>query len=281
MKPQLAHKVSDNSEGVRLCTNDSWWATPKLDGMRLIICVDGDRLLLYNRNGEPFTRRLKDDVADWFEPFEGDWAFDGELMDDGRYIMFDLFRAKGILTESTPYYKRFAALQAVYAKCFAGSDHIEMVKSAQVSEEKVALARHLADNGGEGVMFNHMQGQYNYGRRSHHLRKWKFIKSLDAIVGEVGREGKQSVQLFLIDKESGAMVDVGAIKMTPAQMNECERGDVVEVSYLYVNNLDSNPRLYQAVFSRFRPDKEAAACWTDQMQGTDKYAFDGINFDDK
>lgn len=272
MKPMLAHKVGDNAHGVRLCTEDSWWVEPKFDGERRLITVEGEALRNYNRRGER-GGILNARLADEFEPFTGDWAFDGELMGNGQFVMFDLVHANGLITEQTPFYQRRAALEAVYAKTFAGSDVIHLAPIGRTSEEKVALCRKIAEQRGEGMMFKHSDGLYTQGRRSYKTLKWKYWKTADFIVGERYREGKLSTSLNLLDRETMELVDVGTVAMTKDNLDKIERGDVIEVRYLYVNDLSTNPRLYQTAFMRVRKDKDASSCWLDQLEGTNKEAW--------
>lgn len=276
MDPQLAHKVSDDSHAIRLCTNDDWHVEPKVDGERRLITVEGEYLRSYNRRGERATTLLPPKIADWFDPFDGDWAFDGELLSDGRFVAFDLVHANDMITEATPFFQRRAALEAVHAKAFGGSDSILLIPIARTSEEKVALCRKIAEERGEGMMFKHVDGVYLPGKRTRKMLKWKYVKTVDCIVGEKYREGKLSCSVSLLDRETHELVDVGSVAMTQARLDEIERGDVMEVRYLYVNDIDTKPRLYQTAFVRMRTDKDASSCWLDQLEGTNKLAFEGV-----
>lgn len=270
MKPMLAQKVGDNAHGVRLCTDDNWWVEPKFDGERRLITIEGEVLRNYNRKGER-GGILPDKIATWFEPFDGDWAFDGELMGNGHFIMFDLVHANDLITETTPYYQRRAALEAVYAKAFGDADTIHLAPVGRTSEEKVALCRKIAEQRGEGMMFKHIDAPYvTTGRRSYKTLKWKYWKTADLICGIVGRNDSMSVQLLAVDKETAELVDVGSA--ATMGKGELERGDVVEVRYLYLSDGD---RLYQPTILRKRTDKDAASCWTDQLETTSKYAYEG------
>lgn len=274
MDPQLAHSVTDNSHAIRLCTNNDWYVEPKVDGERRLITVEGEYLRSYNRNGERANALLPSNIADWFDPFSGDWAFDGELLGDGRFVVFDLVHANEMITEQTPYFQRRAALEAVHAKAFGDSNSILLSPIGRTSEEKVALCRKIAEAHGEGMMFKHIDGAYSVGKRSRKMLKFKYVKTVDCIVGEKYRDGKLSCSVSLLDRETHELVDVGSVAMTQKRLDAIERGDVMEVRYLYVNDIDTAPRLYQTAFMRMRTDKEATSCWLDQLEGTNRNAWE-------
>lgn len=117
-------------------------------------------------------------------------------------------------------------------------------------------------------MLKRLTGTYVEGRRSREVLKWKFWKTADLICGTVGREGKDSVQLLALDKETSELVDVGSA--ATQGKGKLQRGDVIEVRYLYF----TGSRLYQTNILRRRSDKDAAACWLDQLETTNKFAFE-------
>lgn len=261
--PQLATPTSDNA-AIRMCGNDDWRAEQKLDGRRLIVEIEGDDLMGVNREGKII--RLDDTIANSFEPFNGKWTFDGELMADGVYWLFDMPRAGDKINLSTPYEERRATLDAFHASVFAGSPYIKLLPSYTSSQDKIVLARDVLANNGEGVMLKKNNAPYSPGKRTKTNMKWKFVKTVDCIVGEIGIEGKQNVGVRLLDTETSEMVEIGTVGMTPGNLAKVRGGDVIEVKYLYVENPEK-PRLYQPSFVKFRDDKSAATCWMDQIQG--------------
>lgn len=80
---------------------------------------------------------------------------------------------------------------------------------------------------------------------------------------DVGIDGKDSAALAMYD-QTGHLTPVGKVT---AAIHEASVGDVVEVKYLYVNDLGA-PRLYQPVLLRRRTDKRACDCTLDQLEGT-------------
>lgn len=261
IKPQLASTATE-SQAIRLCADDGWRAEQKLDGQRLIIEIEGQELRGINREGKII--RLSDPIANSFGPFSGTWAFDGELMADGTFWMFDLPLAMDQVKLSTPYGERRMVLDSFYEKVFKDSPYIKLLPSYSTTQDKIDLARKIVKNHGEGVMLKKASAGYYPGKRAKTNFKWKFIKTIDCIVGEVWREGKQSVSVLLLDPETHEMVDVGSIGMTPDNLAKVNRGDVIEVKYLYVENPEA-PRLYQASFVKFRDDKSPAECWLTQI----------------
>lgn len=274
--PQLASPTTDNA-AIRMCGNDDWRAEQKLDGRRLIVEIDGDDLMGVNREGKII--RLDATIANSFEPFSGLWTFDGEIMADGVYWLFDLPRASDKIKFSTPYEERRSTLDAFYHSVFEGSPYIKLLPSYSSSQDKITLARDVLKNNGEGVMLKKKNAPYSPGKRTKTNLKWKFVKTVDCIVGEISIDGKQNIGLRLLNTETSEMVDIGTVGMTPGNLAKVKSGDVVEVKYLYVENQEK-PRLYQASFVKFRDDKSPQTCWMDQIisQGfADKTVLTGVS----
>ncbi len=262
LKPQLASTATE-SQALRLCADDDWRAEQKLDGQRLVIEIEGQELRGINREGKII--RLSDPIANSFGPFSGTWAFDGELMADGTFWMFDLPKAMEQVKLSTPYGERRMVLDSFYEKVFKDSPYIKLLPSYSTTQEKIELARKIVKNHGEGVMLKKESAAYFPGKRAKTNFKWKFIKTADLIVGLIGRNGKESVQLLALDPETSELVDVGSVGIFGK--SGISQGDVIEVKYLYASE---DMRLYQPSFLRKRDDKSASECWTDQLIGTSK-----------
>ena len=94
--------------------------------------------------------------------------------------------------------------------------------------------------------------------------KWKFVKTVDCIVGEISIDGKQNVEVRLLDPSTSEIIEIGTVGMTPGNLAKVKTGDVIEVKYLYVEN-PRKPRLYQPSFVKFRDDKSPQQCWMDQI----------------
>jgi ATP-dependent DNA ligase len=263
-----------------MCANDDWRAEQKLDGKRLIVEIEGDELMGINREGKVI--RLDDTIANSFEPFSGQWTFDGELMADGVYWIFDMPRAEGKIDLSTPYEERRETLNQFYELAFKGSPYIKLLPSYSTSQDKIVLARDVLANNGEGVMLKRRDAPYPKGKegkpnRTRNNMKWKFVKTVDCVIGELQIEGRQNVGVRLLDPETSEMVEIGTVGMTPGNLAKAKIGDVVEVKYLYVEN-PQKPRLTQPSFIKFRDDKSAAHCWMDQIQGyTNKSVLTGLS----
>lgn len=265
-KPMLAK--SSNIKKIDQFVNDpDWYFQQKLDGNRILITVDDGAVSGVGRSGRAVS--LPQEAIDPFVNLVGTWRFDGEFVGTGEGVLwlFDMPEAADVVSMDTSYANRAFSLETVYAMLFPdGSDDIKVADVARTTEEKQMLLDWCRTNCAEGVMMKEVNAKYLPGARSPFCLKAKFTETVDCVVLEVGREGKESVAVGAY--HDGVMTEIGAVKMTISQgLNQIEVGDVIETRYLYV---DKKMRLVQPVFLQFRRDKPAEDCNTDQLKYTDK-----------
>lgn len=237
----------------------------KLDGHRMLIHVTDDGVRSANRRGELTTRDPRITAA--FGGLSGEWIFDGEWMLDGTFWLFDLPYALGRIVPATLYEQRRTSLEAVYNTAFADTPEVRLLDIAKLAAEKRQLLQWCRDNNAEGVVLKKTNAPYRPGKRMDEMLKCKFFDTCDVIILEVGRQGKDSCGIALLD-DHGKVVDVGAIKMTGHNLAKAKLGDVVEVKYLYLTN---DRRLYgPATFLKFRDDKSPDECTLDQCRVVNK-----------
>ncbi len=266
-EPMLAKSCNPNQVG-DFIKDPNWWAQQKLDGVRVLITVQDGEVSAISRSGRTYL--LPDEAIEPFVGLQGLWRFDGEFVGTGEGILwlFDMPNAEDIVEPDSPYEKRYAGLVAAYHKIFGDDDpDIKLVSVSKTPDEKKTLLDWCRKNDAEGVMFKDKRGKYLSGCRSYDTLKHKFTETVDCVILEVGREGKESCSVGAF--HNGVLTDIGSVKMTASQgLGEAKPGQVIEVRYLYV--MKKSLRLVQPCFMQFRPDRDPASCNTDQLKYTNK-----------
>ncbi len=214
----------------------------KLDGARIQLHVEGERVAVYTRNLNPVTDRLPHivelarswpcrsaildgEVLGFFgddepQPFQNTMSAFGTQNEAGpvaapspaahlRPFFFDLMLLDGISLIDQPLWERSAALEAL-----VGPLRIPSI----VTDSAEAGAAHLASalsNGHEGVMVKAVDGRYEAGRRGKSWLKVKPVHTLELVVlaaewGHGRRRGWLSnLHLGARDPDSGELLMVG------------------------------------------------------------------------
>ncbi len=261
--PMLAEPIASDSLALQILQREDWHKEQKLDGVRLLIHIHDGEVIGVNRKG--VVTMVPKAVKDAFAAFDGEWVFDGELI-KGVYWIFDLVRAHSLVTPVSEYTDRRNTLDFLWPSLQMPSA-VRLLPSYTDPIEGMELAQQLKAHNAEGMIFKRGNAPY-ISQRTQKMRKWKFWESVDCIVTELWREGKQSMGVCLFD-EDGSPVDIGSVTMTPANLGKVKQFDVVEVKYLYVDD-PKEPRLYQPSFLRIRDDKDAEECLTSQLKYTNK-----------
>lgn len=261
--PMLAEPIESDSLALKLLEREDWHTEQKLDGVRLLIHIHDGEVIGVNRKG--VVTMVPRAVKEAFSAIDGEWVFDGELI-KGIYWVFDLVRAHTLVTPSSEYSMRRSVLETLWPD-LQMPPAVRLLPSTTDPIEGMELAQRLKKQNCEGVIFKRGDAPY-ISRRTQKMRKWKFWESVDCIVTELWREGKQSMAVCLFD-EDGAPQGIGSVTMTPANLGRVKQFDVVEVKYLYVED-PKEPRLYQPSFLRLRDDKDPEECLTSQLKYTNK-----------
>lgn len=249
-----------------------WVFEPKLDGKRVLVHVTDRTVRAYNRKGDETD--IPDGVADQFnvKGFEGNWVFDGELV-DGTYWIFDVLACPhgGSKTETSDLTDltlgaRRQFLEQVFERWQPGL--CRLVPQEHVDAGKLRLVNRLREDGGEGVMLKHLPSLYRPGKRSHGWLKLKFTQTTDVFVTGLNRGGKeQAVDIGHFHHQSGELIDAGGLKIPAELVGKVNVGDVFEVRYLYATDAY---KLYQPVFVRKRDDKSRDECTTVELKLSNK-----------
>lgn len=268
---KLEAQLATDNTGVALADelqDNDWWAEQKLDGQRYMVRWADDELTAYNRNGVELNvpDHLRSDFTeDMFGKYE--WIFDGELLEDGSYWIFDILYCGTQSVTDWPLLRRRNVLDKIFAEWPA--THCHLVRVAKTKEEKFELLWDLISSRAEGVILKNRTAKYVMGKRVKSVMKSKFVRELDAIVMELDRDDKPlavTIGLYFGDE----VLEVSGLKVGGIDRNSDafpKVGDVVEVGYLYAT--DDN-KLTQPTFKRVRTDKAPEECTSDQLQHTCK-----------
>jgi bifunctional non-homologous end joining protein LigD len=157
MKPML---LTDCQDPHALIASPDWYMQEKLDGDRMMLRKAGNVVQAWTRNGE---RGVPSTVLALAMLSDADWLLDGELMPGNEFVVFN---SVGYMPDHSQIPFKHARVASTYA-------------------EKVELFNAVQQEGGEGVVFKRVGGDYAHGCRSTDWQRWKFYESDDFTVGEV------------------------------------------------------------------------------------------------
>lgn len=249
--PQLATNI-DVAELPRLCREDRYWFEQKIDGHRVMLSIDAQRVIALNRRGEPYHPAAVARVVRSFSP-GAPLVLDGELL-GGILWVFDVPVLGSTVSLKTPFAERRERLEQFFA--LGVPDCVRLLPVARTTEEKAELATRLVNSHAEGVMVKDSTAKYEPGpRKTRCVRKAKFVNTADVIVTSLRRKGRESVGVSVWD--GGRRREIGAVT-TIHEAASAKIDDVMEVRYLYTSPGDH--RLVQPVFMRMRDDKDPHEC---------------------
>lgn len=267
LRPMLAESI-DPKKLPTYAADPAWAFEQKVDGHRLLVIVSDGQVKPMNRAGEPRANALSRRITADFERIQdGPWAFDGELVGEVLWL-FDLPIALDRVSPEHPYRFRRQTL-SLFFEGWKPNDKIRLLPTRWDEVGKLELAQTLVKNRAEGAMVKHLDAPYASGKRSRHILKAKFTKTVDCVVTRIGVDGKDNIEVGLWNGGPEPKV-VG--KSSTIGKGTFAEDDVVEIRYLYV--VESSGRLYQPTILRKRDDKPGAECTIDQLQYTNKEVID-------
>lgn len=259
----------EQDEAIRLANDDRYWLQEKRDGRRLQIRKNAAGITGLNRRGLPVA--LSKAVLEACERINlSSFLFDGEGEGD-LFVAFDLLEANGLDLSDKPYGYRFEALKSVLP---LSADVLRAVDTWTDTTGKLTAMRDLTARA-EGVVFKLRSAAYRPGRNGSHF-KFKFVKTLSAVVCALREDGKNSAEIAVFDEfreisKAGGWVPVGKVSLNGKP--DVRIGDIVEAKYLYCT---AGHRLYQPGFVMVRDDLDGTKahehCTARQMkykQGVD------------
>lgn len=266
------HAVPDEDALQRLIDDPNWLGQQKVDGIRCLATVHPDgRVALTSGNGGPLKNsaagrrfdQIRDGLSDLAGIFPDPVALDGEIIHDADIPLhaFDV-EADG------PFADRHRFLEALVGHDRWPAGAVQVVPVAAGKRAKQELREAVLARGGEGIMLKHRNMPYKRGERRRDGLKAKVTHTADLVVLERGpgngREGTGNwMRLGIVD--DGQLVEVG--RCSTIGKPHAERGDVVEVKYLYVG---AGGRLVQPSMIRVRDDKAVVDCDGADLVGVNK-----------
>lgn len=262
-----------------LLDSDDWAAEQKFDGMRVLAKVSGSKVLLSNRNGQPFLQSISDAVVADLAALPSGFILDGEIVGGRQLKLFDILETPMGDVRMRPFEERKRLLEAVVMQ-WQPRD-IELVPTVYTAFGCHFMLDQITEQGGEGIILKHKNSYYEPGIRSYSWRKKKLWKTVDCIVAAVSPTGKRSIsvgllhdgedpwpgEIFGTTKAGTVFVNAGNVMVRGRVLDVIKPGDIIEVKYLY---LGEGEKLYSPAFLRFRPDKEMVECQTSQLKRVNK-----------
>lgn len=251
--PQLLLPVDE--EGIEAFLNDDrYCAQRKHDGERRFLIVEDRIATGGNRKGQ--TVALPKAIAETAKSIPENVVLDGEQVGDDFYF-WDILTRGGADLRSLPLSERLFILTRQVMPQRGPSIH--SVETMYDTESKRWLLERVKAEGGEGIVFKRLDARYEPGKPGSKAswHKFKFWKSLSAVVGQVNSQRSVGLELFMDD---GSRIAVGNVTI-PANKEVPAVGDVVEVSYLYAYEGGS---LFQPTYIGKRSDIDPAECMAAQ-----------------
>jgi len=252
--PQLLNPCTEDELQAYL-HDDEFGMQEKYDGDRRLILVKDGKAKGINRKGQ-FVQLMPKTAEAALLPGI-DMIIDGEAIGETLYA-FGILACDGEDLRKLSYLKSYMRLLEVLSP--HPHEGIEIVPLALTVKEKKALFAKVKAEGGEGVVFKHLDAPFSAGRpnKGGDQIKFKNWESASCIV--IGINDKRSVQLGLY--ESGEMIIVGNVTI-PANREIPQKGRVVEIRYLYAYKGGS---LFQPQYEGERTDIDSADCDTAQLK---------------
>lgn len=256
---QLLNPIEDDAAAERFLNDSAWVMQEKYDGERALVIVDGDEVTRTNRKGFAVPVAIEvADVARRCLTVSGRSVLDGEMFGT-TFAPFDLLMLNGVDIRDQPYVERLRLLETLTL------DAVEWPRlhTYRSTEQKRRMYAQLREDNAEGVVFKRASAPSTAGRPSSggDQIKRKFVETASCRVID-RNDSKRSVQLELLDPNSGLWTFVGNVTIPP-NFAIPGKGQVVEVRYLYAMKGGS---LIQSVFAGIRSDIDAAECTIAQLK---------------
>lgn len=263
---QLLNPIEDD-ELEAFLSDDRLLAQQKLDGNRVLVCVQGDDTFGTNRSGQKTD--VPKAILEGVGMLPEGTVVDGEVL-GGEYWLFDVLKLGEREVTSLTCEARWQMLSDEIEPGLSGP--VRVLKSAIGAKAKRALYQTLLDSKAEGIVFKERKAPYTAGRPASKgtQRKHKFIKSADVVL--VANAGN-AYQMVVFD--GGKRFEVGKVFAGTTNASRKvidgllanEKTPVAEVKYLYATD---DEQLFQPVFVRLRDDKKPKECVRAQLRSTNR-----------
>lgn len=230
--------------------SDKWAMQQKMDGKRMLVQIESGKASALSRNGKKLS--VPPTLALTLARINGNWVFDGELVED-QFWVFDVLRSPLGEMGHLSWNERFEFLSKVLSRV---PEPIFLLPAILDPNEKQLFLDQLKSTGREGVVFKHREMPYLSGRAKAFV-KYKFTHTVDCIVIGLNADGKDNYVLGLY--HNGEIIQVGKVIKTHQKI---DIGDILEVKCLYAT---SGLKLFQPTSPKLRVDKSASECTTEQL----------------
>ena len=193
------------------------------------------------------------------------------------YYCFDIMKGPNNIA-CTPFRERARVATDIANKLQEMGAPINMTKAA-CGDHKQEFFEQIMEDGGEGVVFKHLDGFYRRGKRPHCQYKLKKFSTVDCFItgyipGEHGNTGLVGALCVSVIHPTRGGVEIGAVSgftMELRKQMSCPDGSlkaeyynrVVECRY---QELTKTHRMRHATLFRWRLDKNLEGCTWDQME---------------
>lgn len=261
IKPQELLTEITGAELQELLADPRYWMQDKSDGHSRGVVKQAGKIFGINKFGKPVP--LPAEIHAELSEIELEtFQIDAELV-GSKLVCRDLLVADGDIS-AQPYESRFIRLVEILYSSHRGApadlQFIAVVRTWCQKEKRAALERSKTERR-EGVVFKLASAPYSPGRSGQN-KKFKFVKTLSGIAGKPRAKGKDSVEVFLIEKRVGVenRINVGTVSLIGKV--DVKEGDVLEIAYLYAY---PNGKMVQARLLDVRDDVTAEECTTAQL----------------
>lgn len=253
LKPSLPTSIDEDQVEFYL-ENPNWIVQQKIDGERAVVSIASGIVKSIGRNGK--QRLLPPKLQKTLSLINGDWIFDGEVLDDD-YVIFDLLAVPKGTIANLPFTTRYEALSLVLKR--ASIPHTRLVPTFFTTEDKKDFFLKAKNSKVEGIIFRE-NSPYIQGRSSN-LLKYKFVKTIDCFVIDVKEDEKDNLILGVYNGSD--IHRCGKVSALTGDGPSIKQGDVVEVQCLYAS---PSHKLVQATKPKKRTDKDPIECTIEQIK---------------
>ena len=251
----LLNPIDENE--LKNCIEDSnWIAQQKIDGVRFMFHKNKGKVTAYNRRG--LYANIPTDLWNSVEGHKDDFLLDGELIGD-KYYVFDILEYNGKDLREISFCERDNILMNwVKENKF---EFIFYTETHYSTENKNEFYNRLIADNQEGIVFKHKDAKYYVGRPASggDYLKYKFYSTCSCVVTEINNKRSVSIGLYN-DKK---LLSAGNVTI-PVNFEIPEKGDVVEIRYLYARKQSGS--LYQPVYLGKRNDIAEKECQQKQLK---------------
>jgi bifunctional non-homologous end joining protein LigD len=252
-KPELLTEIPLSKIGSYI-KNPAYGMQEKHNGKRRVIIKEGNTVYCLNKEGVRRDVPLAIVAGIRKLPVQN-LIIDTEMMDVYHVRISDILRIDELDLTFRPYSFRYSIIEQTFQNMAWGKPS----PMAVTEDDKIWMAEHIVSTNAEGMVLRRLDAPYRQGEARQHY-KVKLVKTLDAVVMGYNKEGKDSVELGLYDKNGilrricGASLIGKGPRIVP--------GSVCEIFYLYgTRDLHVvQPRIVQV-----RDDKDPRACTLDQI----------------